>query len=60
MGGVKKTTTFRALCYNEKINQAYRESVCYLELRKYVDDGNVISQVGRFVDMFGGESKSKK
>ncbi len=56
MGGVGKTTTLRAICYQEEVKKAFPDGICFLEFGQNAKDINVQRQLERCIGNFGGES----
>ncbi len=56
MGGVGKTTTLRAICYQDEVKKAFPDGICVLEFGQNAKDINVQRQLERCIGNFGGES----
>ncbi len=60
MGGVVKTTTLRAICYQEEVKKAFPDGICFLEFGQNAKDINVQRQLERCIGNFGGVSVAAK
>ncbi len=54
MGGFRKTTTPRAICYEAKVKEAFPDGICFLEFGQDVNNSGVRNQFERFMSNFGG------
>ncbi len=56
MGGVGKTTTLRAICYQEEVKKAFPDGTCFLEFGQNAKDSDVQEQLERCIRNFGGKT----